>query len=78
VHGLLRKNRRILADLYDEGKVKVHKDALFALGYNFTFFTHVIESSRGQKFHFCFEYGYREIGNDFLELQQNSRYLEYQ
>jgi predicted nucleic acid-binding Zn ribbon protein len=78
VHGLLRKNRRILADLYSEGKVKVHKDALFALGYNFSFFTHIIETSQGNKFHYCFEYGYRETGDDFLELRENSQYIDYQ
>ena len=78
VHGLLRKNRRILADLYSEGKVRVHKDALFALGYNFNFFTHIIETSHGKKFHYCFEYGYCETEEDFLELKQNSQYLEYQ
>jgi hypothetical protein len=78
VHGLLRKNRRILSDLYSEGRVKVHKDALFALGYNFSFFTHIIETSQGHRFHYCFEYGYCETGDDFLELRQNSEYLEYQ
>lgn len=78
MHGLLRKNRRILSDLFAEGKVKVHKDALFALGYNFSFFTHIIETSQGDKFHYCFEYGYREIVDDFLELSKNSQYLEYQ
>lgn len=78
VHGLLRKNRRILADLYGEGKTRVHRDALFALGYNFSFFTHVIESSKGQRYHYCFEYGYCDIGNDFVELKQNSQYLDYQ
>lgn len=78
VHGLLRKNRRILADLYNEGKRKVHRDALFALGYNFNFFTHVIETSGGQKFNYCFEYGFTDLGNDFLELRQNSHYIEYQ
>jgi len=78
VHGLLRKNRRILADLYAEGKLKVHKDALFALGYNFSFFTHVIETSGGQRFHYCFEYGYCDTGNDFVQLKQNSQYLDYQ
>jgi len=78
VHGLLRKNRRILSDLYSEGRVRVHKDALIALGYNFSFYTHVIETSQGHKFHYCFEYGYRYTGDDFLELQQNSQYIEYQ
>ena len=78
VHGLLRKNRRILADLYADNRIRVHKDALFALGYNFSFFTHIIDTSHGYKYHYCFEYGYRETGNDFLELSLNSKYLEYQ
>jgi predicted nucleic acid-binding Zn ribbon protein len=78
VHGLLRKNRRILADLYSEGKMKIHKDALFALGYNFSFFTHIIKTSNGKRYQYCFEYGYAEIGNDFIELRQNSQYLDYQ
>jgi predicted nucleic acid-binding Zn ribbon protein len=78
VHGLLRKNRRIIADLIAEGKTKVHKDALFALGYNFSFFTHIIESSGGRKTLYCFEFGYSDIGNDFVELRQNSDYLDYQ
>ena len=78
VHGLLRKNRRILADLYSEGRHRVHRDALFALGYNFSFFTHVIETSDSLKYHFCFEYGFRETGDDFIELMYNSQYIEYQ
>jgi hypothetical protein len=74
---LLRKNRRILADLYTENKTRVHRDALIALGYNFSFFTHVIETSKGKKFHYCFEYGYSDAGNDFLELSENSLYIDY-
>jgi hypothetical protein len=74
----LRRNRRILSDLYTEGKVRLHKDALFALGYNFSFFTHIIESSDGRKFQYCFEYGYSESENDFIELRMNSQYVDYQ
>lgn len=78
VHGMLRKNRRILSDLLTDGRLKVHKDALFALGYNFSFFTHIIETSGGSKYHYCFEFGYRDIGDDFLELSHNEQYLDYQ
>jgi predicted nucleic acid-binding Zn ribbon protein len=78
VHGLLRRNRRILADLFEDGKTKIHKDALYALGYNFSFFTHIIESKDGSKYHYCYEYGFREEGDDFIELKQNSLYIEYQ
>jgi hypothetical protein len=78
VHGLLRKNRRILADLYDEGKTTLHKDALYALGYNFSFFTHVIQAKDGSRCNYCFEYGFREKDDDFIELKQNIEYLDYQ
>ena len=75
VHGLLRKNRRILYDLYNDGKLKVHKDALFAMGYNFSFFTHIIETTGGRKIHFCFEYGYTDAGSDFIELKCNTQFF---
>jgi len=78
VHGLLRKNRRILSELYEEGKTVIHKDALYAMGYNFNFFTHVIESPDGLKCLYCFEYGFREKGNEFIELKKNSLYLDIQ
>jgi len=78
VHALLRKNRRILSDLYSEGNFNIHKDALVALGYNFSFFTHIIETSAGIVFHYCFEYGYSDTGDDFLKINYNSRYIEYQ
>jgi hypothetical protein len=78
VHGLLRKNRRILSELYDEDRKTVHKDALFAMGYNFNFFTHIIESADSSRFMYCFEYGFREKGDEFIELKKNSEYLEYQ
>ena len=78
VHGLLRKNRRILSDMIDEGKTRLHKDALYALGYNFSFFTHMIELKDGSRFQYCFEYGFREVEDDFVELNKNIHYLEYQ
>lgn len=75
---MLRRNRRILADLYNEDRLRVHKDALFALGYNFSFFTHIIETSDGKKIQYCFEYGYSESDDDFIELKINNQYLDYQ
>jgi hypothetical protein len=38
----------------------------------------IIETSDGRKYHYCYEYGYRETDGDFVELKQNSQYIEYQ
>jgi hypothetical protein len=75
VHAQLRRNRKILADFYDDGHKRIHRDALFALGYNFTFFTHVVETQDGVKWSYCFEYGFRNIDNDYLELNSSNNYL---
>jgi hypothetical protein len=55
----------------------VHKDALLALGYNFSFFTHTIETTSGELIRFCFEYGFSETPNDFIELRYNGEFLGY-
>lgn len=76
VHGLLRRNRKILSDLYDDGHRRLHRDALIALGYNFTFFTHMVETAESLKWIYCFEFGFRDGGGGYLELNQNNSYLE--
>jgi hypothetical protein len=65
-----------LSDLYDDGHRRLHRDALIALGYNFTFFTHMVETAEGLKWIFCFEFGFRDGGGGYLELSQNNSYLE--
>lgn len=47
-----------------------------AQGYNFIFFTHLVETNEGQKWFYCFEYGYHEADNGYLDLKVNSSYLE--
>lgn len=47
-----------------------------AQGYNFTFFTHLVETTEGLKWSYCFEYGFREAENGYLDLKMNSSYLE--
>ncbi|MDX9773971.1 MAG: hypothetical protein RBT02_11220 [Bacteroidales bacterium] len=76
VHAQLRRNRRILSDLFDAGHQRIHRDALIAQGYNFTFFTHVVETLQGQQWSYCFEYGFREKEGDYLELQKSNSYLD--
>ncbi len=76
VHAQLRRNRKVLSDLFEDGHHRIHRDALFALGYNFTFFTHLVETSEGQRWSYCFEYGFRETGEGYLELMKSSAYLE--
>jgi hypothetical protein len=76
VHAQLRRNRKILADLFEVGHHRIHRDALFAQGYNFTFFTHMVETKERLRWSYCFEYGFRESGDGYLELTRSNAYLE--
>lgn len=72
VHALLRKNRKILSDLYDSGKKKIHIDALLITGYSLNFFTHMVETEAGEVYKYCYEFGYKEADNNYIELIKNS------
>lgn len=75
IYGKLRKNRRILCSLFSKKNFKVHKDTLNALGYDFRFFSHIIDNN-GIKSHYCFEYGL-DIGSDnYYELRFNDNLFD--
>lgn len=75
VHALLRRNRKILSELLDDSHYRIHRDALIARGYNFNFFTHLVETTNGARWAFCFEYGFSEAGKDYLNLTRSEKYL---
>jgi len=76
VHSQLRRNRKILSDIIEEGHNRIHRDALIAQGYSFTFFTHLVETIDGMKWSYCFEYGFRDARDGYLDLTFNTRYME--
>lgn len=77
VHSVLRKNRKILCELYEGGKKKVHRDALLVSEFNKNFFTHTIETDGDSVItKYCYEYGYRELNSEYIVLVKNPGLLE--
>lgn len=68
INNTLRRNRRILEELIPEDKVVVARDKLMDLGFNFGYFTHLYTTKKGTIYHFCYDYGYLDIGNDMFTL----------
>ncbi len=62
VHAQLRRNRKILSDLLDSGHHRIHRDALIAQGYNFTFFTHLVETTGRSKMVILFRVRFQGSG----------------
>lgn len=68
INNILRKNRRILASVLTgtEETVKVRKDKLSQEGFHFGYFTHQYLTMKGQTYHFCYEFGYLSLENDWI------------
>lgn len=75
VHNILRKNRRILADLNSGGEAKVHKDQLIVLGYNFQFHTNMYITRSGDEYYFCYEQGYKKQDENYYTLVVRKEHL---
>ncbi len=68
VNNLLKKNRKILADLNPTGKTRLHKSHLSRLGFRFEYFTNNYTTKNGNIYYFCYEQGYLPLENDFYAL----------
>ena len=65
INNALRKNRRILEGLLVGGEttVKASRDKLLQQGFLFSYHTHTYTNRRGNRYHFCYEYGWLELEN---------------
>ncbi|PHK28278.1 hypothetical protein VF13_40860 [Nostoc linckia z16] len=68
VNNRLRRNYRILAELNVEGKTKVPKTRLLSRGFDFEYFTNILNTRNGNTYYFVYEQGYMPLENDFYIL----------
>ena len=68
VNNTLRRNYRILAELNIEGKTKTTKARLLSKGFDFTYFTNLLQTKTGNTYYFVYEQGYMPLDNDFYIL----------
>lgn len=68
VNNKLRKNYRILSVLNVDGKGKTTKSKLLSKGFDFEFFTNILNTNTGNTYYFVYDQGYRVLENDFYML----------
>ncbi|MBY0485577.1 MAG: hypothetical protein K2P85_00055 [Flavobacteriaceae bacterium] len=68
VNNKLRKNYRILSDANPDGKSKITKTKLLSKGFDFEFFTNILNTSTGNTYYFVYDQGYRNLEDDFIML----------
>jgi hypothetical protein len=70
INNRLRKNYRILVGLntHNEGKTKTTKAKLLAKGFDFNYFTNILNTKTGNTYYFLYDQGYLYLENDWVML----------
>ena len=68
VNNKLRKNYRILCELNTDGKSKATRDKMINKGFDFEFFTNILQTKTGNTYYFLYDQGYRSLDNDYFML----------
>lgn len=68
INNKLRKNYRILSELNTEGKSKSTRAKLLSKGFDFDFFTNILQTKTGNTYYFLYDQGYLPLENDFYML----------
>lgn len=76
INGILRKNRKILAELNPTGKKTIDGLSLAEKGFNFHYYTNIYTTQKGGKYFFCYEYGYIKLDNDQYFLIEKQEYVK--
>ena len=75
INNALRKNRRILEACLPAGEemAKTTKDRLLQKGYQFKYMTHTYTNKKGNVYHFCYEYGYLPLENEWCLVVKSNK-----
>ena len=68
INNKLRRNYRILSELNTKGKSKTTRTKLLTKGFDFEFFTNLLQTKRGSTYYFVYDQGYLFIDPDSFVL----------
>jgi hypothetical protein len=68
INNKLRKNYRVLSELNVEGKSKTTKGKLLSKGFDFEYFTNILQTKTGNTYYFLYDQGYLALENDIYML----------
>lgn len=78
VNAALKKNRRILLKMNTHGKTTVLYKDLLGSGFDFGYFTSILQTKLGKRYFFCYEMGYLSINPLHVLLVKNNRHRRMQ
>lgn len=74
VNRALSRNRRILKYLNKSGRTKVLKQSLTDIGFNFSYYTSILENDQRGRCYFCYDIGYLVLDERELLLLSKDQF----
>jgi predicted nucleic acid-binding Zn ribbon protein len=68
INQILSKNRRILEEFNPRGRCKCRRQELVLQGFDFSHFTSISESKKGQRCHYIYDQGYIILDDEWIRL----------
>ena len=68
INNRLRKNHKLLSELNSTGKTKVTRTKLLDGNFDFSFFTSIYTTKKGNTYYYIYDQGYLALENDFYLL----------
>ena len=75
VNAILRKNRKIMADMNPDGKCRVKRGDLIKANFDFNYLTNKYDTKGGKTYMFCYDQGYLDTGDGWLTLVTKHDYV---
>ncbi len=73
INNKLRKNYRVLQSLSPENKIKTTRLKLIEKGFDFEYFTSILNTKTGNTYYFIYDYGYMHLENDWLMIVKREK-----
>jgi hypothetical protein len=73
INNKLRKNYRILSELNIDVKSKTTRSKLLNKGFDFEYFTSILNTKTGNTYYFVYDQGYMALESDFFILVKKDK-----
>jgi len=73
INNKLRKNYRILSELNNDVKSKTTRSKLLNKGFDFDYFTSILNTKTGNTYYFVYDQGYMALESDFFILVKKDK-----
>lgn len=68
INNKLRKNYRVLLSINTDQKIKTTKAKLLSKGFDFDYFTNILQTKSGNTYYFLYDQGYMLVDHDYVVL----------